>query len=461
MAVAGRGAVVADGERGERRDEVLDVDLGVLREEDGDGLAVQVESTGLGARVDLAEQRLDAVRRDVGGGGERQLLERRAGEALDLTQAVLLARGDERERLAGAPGAPGAADPVHVDLRLARRVEVHDETDAVDVEPAGRDVGGDQHVQRAAAQALDDLLALALGDVAADVGGGDTAFDERAADLFGRPAGTDEHDGRLGLGDRQDPGERPGLVPERHDCVRLLDGGDRRRLPRRGDLDGVRHVLVGHAADRGRHGRGEQCDLALDRGEAEDLVDVLGEAHAQHLVALVQDKEAHILEVQRAALDVVDDTTRGADDDLRAAGQGALLRHERRATVDRDDLDAVHVLGKGLDRLGGLHRELAGRGEHEGLHPAELRVDRGEERQTEGGRLAGSRLGDTRDVAALEERRDRLGLDRGRLGEAEIGHGAQQGCGEVQVGEAGGRGGAIRRRAVRGRERVMGDRHVV
>jgi hypothetical protein len=37
---------------------------------------------------------------------------------------------------------------VHVGLGLARDVEVDDETDAVDVEPAGGDVGGDEDVER-------------------------------------------------------------------------------------------------------------------------------------------------------------------------------------------------------------------------------------------------------------------------------------------------------------------------
>jgi hypothetical protein len=200
-------------------------------------------------------------------------------------------------------------------------------------------------------------------------------------------------------------------------------------------------VVRGDAADRGRHRRGEQRDLALGRGEREDLLDVLREPHAQHLVGLVEREEAHVVEAQGAPVEVVHDAAGRADDDLRAAGQRALLRQERGAAVDRDDLDAGQVPGEGLDGLGDLHRELTRRGQHEGLDLAELGVDRGEEREAERGGLAGTGLGDARDVAAGEQRRDGLGLDRGRRLETEVGDRALEGLGQPEVGEGGAAGG--------------------
>src|SRR5262249_28594774 len=43
-----------------------------------------------------------------------------------------------------APGAPGAADPVHVIIGMKRHVEIVDVTDVRDVEPARGDIGRDQ-----------------------------------------------------------------------------------------------------------------------------------------------------------------------------------------------------------------------------------------------------------------------------------------------------------------------------
>ena len=92
------------------------------------------------------------------------------------------------------------------------------------------------------------------------------------------------------------------------------------------------------------HGRGEQGHLLLLRGGLEDLVDLFGEAHAQHLVGLVQHDVLEVGEVQRALVDVVDDAAGGADDDLGAAAQAGQLRAVGGAAVHGQDGEVVHVL---------------------------------------------------------------------------------------------------------------------
>ena len=59
--------------------------------------------------------------------------------------------------------------------------------------------------------------------------------------------------------------------------------------------------------------------------------------------------------------------------------------------------------GVALERLGHLERELTGRGEHERLRGLLLEVELAEDREREGGRLAGAGLGEAHDVAAVEE----------------------------------------------------------
>ena len=77
-----------------------------------------------------------------------------------------------------------------------------------------------------------------------------------------------------------------------------------------------------------------------------------------------------------------------------------------------------------LDDLG---RELARGREHQGAGgAARLGEQTIQDRQQEGGGLAAAGHGAGEHVAALERRRNGARLDRRRLGEAELGHGAQQ-----------------------------------
>ena len=63
------------------------------------------------------------------------------------------ARGDDRDDGAGRSGSRRAARAVQVRLVLGRRVDVDDEGDVVHVDPARRDVGGDEDTHGSAAKA--------------------------------------------------------------------------------------------------------------------------------------------------------------------------------------------------------------------------------------------------------------------------------------------------------------------
>ena len=170
-------------------------------------------------------------------------------------------------------------------------------------------------------------------------------------------------------------------------------------------------------------------------GVGEDRLDVLGEAHLEHLVGLVEDEEAQLGEVEGALLEVVHDATGRADDDVHAAAQRGELDAVALAAVDRQHAHALHVGGVLLEGLGDLQRELAGRGQHERLRRLLRQVELRQDRQREGGRLAGAGLGEADDVAALEQRRDGLRLDLRRGLVADVGQRLEHLGREAEVGE--------------------------
>ena len=81
----------------------------------------------------------------------------------------------------------------------------------------------------------------------------------------------------------------------------------------------------------------------------EDLLDVLGEAHVEHLVSLVEDHGGNVVEVQGASAQVVQRASGCRHDDVDTALQFADLPPDRLSAVDgqRPDVEgsAVPVQG--------------------------------------------------------------------------------------------------------------------
>jgi hypothetical protein len=89
------------------------------------------------------------------------------------------------------------------------------------------------------------------------------------------------------------------------------------------------------------------------------------------------------------------------------------------------------------EALGDLAREFAGRAQHENARAASwcgapVVHDPVEDRQREGGRLAGACLSDADQVVALHQRRDRLDLNRGWTRVAEFGQRCIEGRGKAE-----------------------------
>ena len=415
-----------------------DVDIGhvVLAHVVGDHVAEEREPFGrrqrLGDRVVEAGQPSDVHVLDR---GQLHLGEGLARRLLDRPQQVALARGDEGDRVAAAPGTAGAAGAVHVGLGVGRDVVVDDVADPVDVEAAGRHVGRDQDVELAVAKLADGPLALGLHDVAVDGGRREPPGAQLLGQRLGLVLGADEDDHPLEVLHLEDAREGVDLLRVGHHQVAVRDVGSRRRLVLDGDLDGIAEVLLRDPPDLGRHGGREQRDVLVGGRVGQDRLDVVGEAHVQHLVGLVEDQEPQLGQVESALLQVVHDPAGRADDDVHASAQGAELHAVRLAAVDRQHVHARHVGGVPLERLAHLERQLARRREDQRLRLLLPQVEPRQDRQRERRRLAGARLGQADDVATGEQGGDRLGLDGRRGLVADLLDGLEHAGIEAQVGE--------------------------
>ncbi len=200
----------------------------------------------------------------------------------------------------------------------------------------------------------------------------------------------------------------------------------------RGHLDQARlaHVLDRQRLDAVLEGRREQERLALLRHPRQDPAHRRQEAHVEHPIGLVEHEHLDRVELGVATFHVVEQASRAGDQDVDAAPQVLDLGLHSRAAEDRGDVQP-QVAAVVLDAFRDLHGELAGRHQHQGARLARA-LGRGflrqplQQRQAEGGRLAGAGLGGAQHVVAGQHQRDRLGLDRGGNGVAARFERAQQ-----------------------------------
>ena len=146
------------------------------------------------------------------------------------------------------PARAGAADAVQVGLLVLGALVVDDVGDVLDVDAASRDVGGDEHVDLAAAEGAQRLLAGALAEVAVDRSGGEAAVGQVVGDLGGGALGAAEHEGQPAAVGLQDAREHLDLVHGVRAEDVLLDGLDRLAVVVRvhgADVRRVVHVARG------------------------------------------------------------------------------------------------------------------------------------------------------------------------------------------------------------------------
>ena len=143
----------------------------------------------------------------------------------------------------------------------------------------------------------------------------------------------------------------------------------------------------------------------------------MDEAHVEHLVGLIQHKEGRRVELDRAAVEQVQQTARRGDQQIDTTFQTLDLRVDRLAANHHRHFDR-RAFGIAAQVHGDLLRQLTGRGKHQTAHGAR----RGaafqlhhlcDKRHTKGRCLAGAGLGKAHHVTAIHGLGDCLALDRG------------------------------------------------
>jgi len=349
---------------------------------------------------------------------------------LDLAQLWELTLRDQRDRDAVDTGATGTADAMHVVLGGARQVVVDDVGESIDIDAACGHLGGDEDPHAAILEVIEGGDALRLRAVAVNGSDADAVTGQLAGQSIGPVLGAheDERRGDAVAGDE---------VAERRPLVRVLhaehDVLDQRSCRVRGrDLDRGRFLEEGlrQALDRIGEGCREEQALTLGREQRDDGANVIDEAHVEHPIGLIEHEELDGTEVDTAAPDEVEQPTRRGDHDLGTGIELAQLVGQARATVYRHRAQR-HVDAIRRDALLDLDGQLAGRHQDEGADGPAVDLDGGgmeslQDGQHEGGGLAGAGLGAGHEVAAGEDERDRVALDRGWRDVAGIGDGTQE-----------------------------------
>ena len=207
-----------------------------------------------------------------------------------VTDAALIAGGDEGVSITLDSGATGAADAVDVVLVLEWEVVVDDVGDAGDIESTRGDIGADEDAKLRFFESIKRTLALVLGAVSVDRFGSDAGLIESLGEAASGVLHFSENEDAEELGAFEEFLEELELEM-RHDLVNLL-------VHR---FSGVRALadfyengflleLAGEFFNWAGKGGGKEEGLAIVRDFSSDLSDGGEESHVEEAVGFIEDE---------------------------------------------------------------------------------------------------------------------------------------------------------------------------
>ena len=234
---------------------------------------------------------------------------------LDLDHVLLILFGDEVDGESYLSEPAAAADPMQVDAALRGEVEVYNNVDRLHVDSPGDEVGADEVLELALAEAFEDVDALVAAHVGVEALVLVLLLVEFAGEYLCAFVGAAEDDALVDDQRAVEHEDRPHLLAlvDQHVVVRQAD---QHQLVHQVDHLSARHELLLEGADADWEGGRVHQQRALGGEVVDDLLDVLLEVALQQPVGLVQHEELALVQQVVVLLDQVLEPAGRADDEV-------------------------------------------------------------------------------------------------------------------------------------------------
>ena len=247
---------------------------------------------------------------------------------------------------------------------IARDFDVDHQAQRRQIDAASSHVCGNADPCAAIAHCLQRRVALALAVLARQRHRGESAFDQRGMEVADIVASGAEQQRGFGIVEAQQVDHRV-LDLRRGDGDCLIGNVAMTALLANGrDPQGIALEAARERDNRLGHGRRKQQRSATVRSGAKQFLQVFAEAHVEHFVSLIEHDGPERSEIERAALQVIAQPPRGADDNMRAMVQRAAFLAGVHAAHAADDPRAGFGVEPG-QFAADLEREFAGRRDHQ------------------------------------------------------------------------------------------------
>ena len=238
---------------------------------------------------------------------------------LNLLEETSVSRQNEVNGGSLTTETASAADSMDIVLLVGGELEVDDESDLLDVDTSGEQIGSDEDTDGAGSELLHDDLTLLLVHLTVHASDDEILFSHGGLELVDPLLGVTVDDGLLDVQVGVQVNEDVNLP------LVLLDGdivlvntlkGEVFLLDE--DLCGVAHEMLGQGKGLGRESSREEANLDVSGQELEDVLDLLLEATVEHVISLIQDEELEVVCLKEASTHHVVDTSWGTNNDVLA-----------------------------------------------------------------------------------------------------------------------------------------------
>ena len=264
---------------------------------------------------------------------KRLAFERLSHNALEGADHIVIFRRDECERVSCALGASRATDAVDVGVGSIRHVVVDDMGNALNIETARCNVGGDHDTEVPGLETAQSLFALSLRAVTMQACDAEPGVGDLPRDLVGTMLGAREDQYGFCI-DVLEQFQQQGRLQMGGYGIERVRNRMRRPADTHRDFLRVHQCLRGEQFHLGRESGGEQHGLPLNGHSLDNAPHVGQKAHVEHAVAFVEHQDLDRVEFGITLLDEVEQTAWRCHQNLYAVFQGLDLAVRADSAID-------------------------------------------------------------------------------------------------------------------------------